>query len=308
MNERVRDILRNPFVIPTAVGVACFASGFGGGYILGKKKAEKTLFVTATFLDDDADDKNDDQLELNFDVSNLLSDKKEESVPLSPEELDSLRLMGDKHNPVSSPRFVIPEDAYVASLRGYEDEDDEDEDYGEDPPVPRDPRPDPRDIIVNDDAVQVMEQAAESGSPMTAEEAVKINIFATSGDNWDYEKELEGRSPDQPYIIHRDEFFAEEMDYSQLTLTFYEGDEIMVDDQDAPVYNWADITGPLHWGHGSDDPNVVYIRNDKRKAEFEVLRHTGLYSSEVLGIEIEENARVRDLKHSESPRKFRTDN
>lgn len=128
-------------------------------------------------------------------------------------------------------------------------------------------------------------------------DVVAQSVFAND-DTWDYEEELKNRNKDQPYTIHRDEFFTEESGYTQSTLTYYAGDNIMCDSENAPVYNYETVTGPLRFGHGSNDPNVVYVRNDRRQAEYEILLDNGMYSVEVLGLEIENNQRARDLKHS----------
>lgn len=117
-----------------------------------------------------------------------------------------------------------------------------------------------------------------------------VNIFE-SDSTWDYEAELAIRTPDLPYTIHVDEFIADEMGYEQSTLTYYEGDDILVDEHDVPVYNHNLSVGPLNFGHGSNDKNVVYIRSERLESEFEVLREHGLYTVEVLGYEKEEEFR-----------------
>lgn len=130
---------------------------------------------------------------------------------------------------------------------------------------------------------------------------VKQNVFAGKSSEWDYEEELSSRATlkgNNPYVVHKDEFYSEESGFMQNTLCYYAGDDIMCDEEDVPIYNYASLTGPLLFGHGSDDENVVYIRNEKQKAEYEVLYHSGLFSVEVLGLQIEENERVKDLKHS----------
>ena len=137
------------------------------------------------------------------------------------------------------------------------------------------------------------------------EELVRRSIFVES-DDWNYELEIAKRTTEEPYILHRDEFFEDEKDYTQSTFTYYAGDEILVDEDDKPIYNHEQITGQLQFGHGSGDANVVYIRNDRRKAEYEVIFDQGLYSVEVLGLEIEDNQRTKDLRHSKVP-KFRED-
>jgi len=122
-------------------------------------------------------------------------------------------------------------------------------------------------------------------------EAVVINIFKND-DGWDYEQELNNRSNEEPYILHVDEYIGEEMGFKQETLTYYEGDDIMADITDTPIYNWPSVTGPLNWGHGSKDPNVVYVRNEKLRKEYEILRHSGSFETEVIGLE------ETELQHS----------
>ena len=108
-----------------------------------------------------------------------------------------------------------------------------------------------------------------------------VNVFHTR-DKWDYEMELSTRTPDSPYIIHADEYISDEMDFRQETVTYYVGDDIMADLHDVPIYNYQSLMGELRWGHGSGDNNVVYIRNEKTKQEWEVLKHLGRFELEVL--------------------------
>jgi hypothetical protein len=140
------------------------------------------------------------------------------------------------------------------------------------------------------------------------EEASVTNIFPEEEDtDWDYEEELASRRPDVPYIIHRDEYFGEEMDCVQTTITYYAGDNILCDERDTPIYNPEKIVGTLVFGHGSNDPNVVYVRNETLQAEYEVLLDQGHYMVEVLGQSIDDALAAQDLKHSKSVQKFRPD-
>jgi len=141
----------------------------------------------------------------------------------------------------------------------------------------------------------------------STDEPVARTIFAGTTDEWNYEEEIKLRSSTQPYVIHRDEFYGDEVEYTQSTLTYYAGDDILVDENDSPIYNHDTVVGPLRFGHGSEDPNVFHVRNDLRKAEYEIIHDQGLYSKEVLGLDIEDNQRVKDLKHSDGPRKFKMD-
>jgi hypothetical protein len=147
-----------------------------------------------------------------------------------------------------------------------------------------------------------LQEASTNNEEPTEDEDHTI-IFAGDTPEWDYVSELAKRVEDIPYILHKDEFYADERGYTQTTLTYYSGDDIMVDEEDSPVYNHTTVVGELFFGHGSGDPNVVYVRNAERKAEYEILFDPGLYSIEVLGLEIEPNARVKSLKNG--PPRFR---
>lgn len=142
---------------------------------------------------------------------------------------------------------------------------------------------------------------------VTEYEGGVTNVFNVHIDNdWDYERELSTRTHEKPYVIHRDEFWAEELDFTQITLTYYQADDILTDDHDVPIYNFRKIVGDaMQFGHGSGDTNVVYIRNEILTAEYEVLFCPGSYEEEVLGVELEKKFKADDLKHS--ARKFKMD-
>lgn len=134
------------------------------------------------------------------------------------------------------------------------------------------------------------------------------NIFGNGADEWDYKTEIEHRDKTKPYIIHVDEYMGDEMGWdSQSTLTWYEKDQILTDSQDHPIHNPSVVVGlPLRFGHGSNDPNVVYVRNEQLQAEYEILRDSGSYQEIVLGEEMEAAAEAEELRHSHQMR-FRGD-
>lgn len=134
--------------------------------------------------------------------------------------------------------------------------------------------------------------------------AVVVNVFANDNPNWDYEVEQSQRSKDKPYIISQAEYLVDEMDYRQETLTYYRGDDILADMTDTPLFNYKETTGELKFGHGSNDPNVVFVRNDKLEMEWEILLHSGRFEVEVLGYEADAQM-DNELRHS-APMKFRS--
>ena len=74
-----------------------------------------------------------------------------------------------------------------------------------------------------------------------------------------------------------------------MTYTFYEVDEVMVEEsgtrQPLDHVDFAVGLQNLKWGHGSDDPDVVYVRNDRLEMEMEICRLHKSYEEEVMGLD-----------------------
>lgn len=162
--------------------------------------------------------------------------------------------------------------------------------------------------IERGNAAMEAREAAEAAEALDAGIITGVQFAGIPSEDWDYDREVALRNEAEPYILHRDEFYTDELGFEQTTLTYYAGDDILSDQEDKPVYNHIHITGPLRFGHGSDgDPNIFYVRNHKLKAEYEICFDPGLYSEIVLGLEIEQNDRAQNLKHSHKIHKFRSD-
>lgn len=168
------------------------------------------------------------------------------------------------------------------------------------------------------DQVETTAEAPES----PVEEAISVTqaiIEATSGEithhnvfesddpttyfNFREEQARRKAKPDLPHVITKDEFDNNDTDYDQATLTYYDGDDVLADQQDSPVDNIEAVMGYenlLRFGHGSGDPRIVYIRNPKLELDFEVVHSDGKFAKEVLGFDDE-------LQHSHRrpQRKFR---
>lgn len=124
------------------------------------------------------------------------------------------------------------------------------------------------------------------------ESQVMLSVFPEEAeDDWDYEVELKARAlnPNKPYVIHKDEFDDNEDGFSQSSLTYYEGDDILCDEHDVPIYNPHTVVGHvMDFGRGSGDPNIFFVRNPRLEAEYEIIRDPGHYAIEVLGQEMEQ--------------------
>jgi len=127
-------------------------------------------------------------------------------------------------------------------------------------------------------------------------EPVVVNVFDAGDWNWDEERAK--RTLDAPYVIHRDEYYGEEMGYSHTTLTYYQKDDVLVDEANTPINGYQNVTGPLLFGHGSGDPRTVYIRTNKFNTEYEILLDDGSFAEEVLGLQAEQGLTRGEIKHS----------
>lgn len=124
--------------------------------------------------------------------------------------------------------------------------------------------------------------------------AVVENVFVNSAPvesgEWDYEDEQAKRdaNPDTPFVIEHDEFYNNETEYAQNSLTYFEGDDVLVDAADTPINDTDATVGDdnlTKFGHGSRDENIVYVRNDRLEVDFEIARSKGNYTVEVLGLD-----------------------
>lgn len=149
--------------------------------------------------------------------------------------------------------------------------------------------------------VEVIEPTIpEPEAPVTVNEAVvDHNIFASAEDGWDMDEEVRHRTTERPYVVHRDEFFEEgNDDYNQRQLTYYNGDDTLVDEDNHPIENHIQVVGEMKFGHGSGDPNVVYIRNERLQAEYEIFLEAGQYRIDILG----QGPDSGEVKHSKVKR------
>lgn len=116
--------------------------------------------------------------------------------------------------------------------------------------------------------------------------------------------EIPGRSPERPYIISNQEWFLNETNYSQITLTYYADDDILADDANRQVNDINDVVGAtnLHrFGVQSESPDLVYVRNERLQADYEITKDERAFAVVVHGIDPDEYA------ERDTPRRMRRD-
>lgn len=127
------------------------------------------------------------------------------------------------------------------------------------------------------------------------------NVFATASDEDPGPEVAPDRwvtqyDPDKPYIISVQEFMEDHEDYDKLSITYYEGDDTLLDDAGQMINNVEETVREESlgkFGFGSGNPDMVYVRNEKFRTDFEVSRSEGSYTHDVLGIEEVEGHMVK---------------
>lgn len=111
-------------------------------------------------------------------------------------------------------------------------------------------------------------------------------------DGWSFPKELAQRTPHRPYIIHQDEFALNESEFEQVSYVYYAEDDTLAAEDESILGNRDELIGPnvlTRFGHGTDDYNILYIRNPVLELEMEICRSPGSYEEEVLGLDPNES-------------------
>lgn len=122
---------------------------------------------------------------------------------------------------------------------------------------------------------------AKSGS-QTLFEGEELNP-----DDFDIEAERDSRRNGVPYVVSVAEYDENPDNHEQVVLTYFIYDEVLVDEDEKEIDRIEETVGKANlrrFGHGSNDAKIVYIRNEARGMDFEVLRSDGSYAEEVLGL------------------------
>jgi len=157
------------------------------------------------------------------------------------------------------------------------------------------------------DMVQQLGYAPQNGEVIVEDvvEGEVVNAFdrdEPQPETWDHDTEHANRGPVNPYVIHHDEFMINDDGNEQVSLTYFAGDDVLVDERDQ-VMRDVDTTVGLEnlqkFGHGSHDPLVVYIRNPRLEVDYEISKSDGTFATEVHGFQDDE------LQHGQHRRRRR---
>jgi hypothetical protein len=167
------------------------------------------------------------------------------------------------------------------------------------------PKPDPEELVAR------YGTPAPAAPVIVVEEVHPVSIFEPEEEVepgpevWSYELELAQRSADVPYVIHVDEFSQPPGDHDSMRVTWFEGDDTLIDERSIPIDDQDTLVGLDNlekFGHGSDSPHIVFVRNEALKLDIEVTKSSGTLA-EAMGISPppEEDG---ELRHSSDRRSF----
>lgn len=116
------------------------------------------------------------------------------------------------------------------------------------------------------------EETAESEKEDIKEYVETINESEYTAEGTDFKA--------KPYVIAPEDFGEYGEDYELHTLTYY-ADDILADDHDEIVED-VDVKVGLdslsRFGEYTYDPDTVYVRNDKRRCDYEIMRDDRNYA------------------------------
>jgi len=209
---------------------------------------------------------------------------------------DLVKAQGYSTEETGPPMAVQPPEAVVEAAAEAEDTKD-----------PRKAPNDPEDNPYSPGTVSqsVEEHLEEFRQKNMARDPQLRNVFEDRQlpeDNWDWHRERASRSPLRPYVIHVDE--RNEHSYSDTTLTYYEIDDVLCNEKDEVISVGRERDELIgadslnKFGHGSEDPDIVYVRNDRLELDLEIVRSDNSYAQEVHGFDPPES----EMQHGDRRR------
>lgn len=107
---------------------------------------------------------------------------------------------------------------------------------------------------------------------------------------------------EEPFVISREEFDEGYPHFDKITITYYENDDVLADEQDEVIPDIDAVVGYDslgRFGDMSDDDCVVYVRNGRLGADYEIVLTQEAYTESVLGIVQDEGLPLRRRDYDE---------
>lgn len=94
----------------------------------------------------------------------------------------------------------------------------------------------------------------------------------------------------KPYLISAEEYLDDESTdskYSKITITYWETDDTLCDEREAIIPDIEGTVGAINlhrFDENGETSDVIYVRNERLKADYEVVREKASYSVVILGM------------------------
>lgn len=101
----------------------------------------------------------------------------------------------------------------------------------------------------------------------------------------------------EPYVISRDSFENEYQDFAKESLVYFEDDDVLSTDKDEIIKEREKVIGTEalnSFGEGSDDEDIVYVRNLALSIDYEVVLEHQSYQENVMGLLDENDQKYKD--------------
>jgi hypothetical protein len=159
------------------------------------------------------------------------------------------------------------------------------------------------DDILNLSVAKLIEDHGYGGGVID-EEPPRFKAYDRTTDN--FNPADEDRSEDEPYVISLAEFHNDEEDFDKITVRYFEEDETLTEElrKETMPLDSVGVENLDRFGVGSQNEDVVYIRNEQLQIDFEVIRDEGSYTSSVLGLpewdsrDVKDKPRVKKMRNN----------
>ena len=92
---------------------------------------------------------------------------------------------------------------------------------------------------------------------------------------------------DKPYVITAESFTDEHPDFEKLSLAYYDDDDTLADEQEEVITDVYELIGDealTRFGDGSEDPDIVFVRNERLGVDYEIARLFRSYAEAIMGL------------------------
>jgi hypothetical protein len=94
------------------------------------------------------------------------------------------------------------------------------------------------------------------------------------------------RDTEYPYVISIEEFSEERDDFDKISLSFYDVDRVLTDENEDVITDIDSVIGTealSRFGVVSENPDVVYVRNEQLSTDYEIICIHDSYAEAILG-------------------------